>query len=103
MMSAKKFDSIEPKQLSQEQLHLLYAGLLSQLALTCEEMIVRNEEYADVLLHWLRSDLAGTLSLTDKMRERAGADDFRREAERTRTVYKTLKSELSRIKSRPPS
>jgi hypothetical protein len=63
-MSAKGNESIEPKHLSQQQLHLLYAGLLSQLALTCEEMIVRNEEYAEVLLHWLRTDLAGTLSLT---------------------------------------
>jgi hypothetical protein len=66
-------------------------------------MIVRNEEYAEVLLHWLRTDLAGTLSLTDKIRERAGAEEFRREAERTRMVYKTLKSELLRISMRPSS
>jgi hypothetical protein len=97
MMSARELESIEPRDLPQEQLHILYAGLLSKLALTCEELIVRNEEYAEVLLHWLRSDLAGTLSYTDRMRERAGAEDFRRAAECTRTVCRTLKLELLRV------
>jgi hypothetical protein len=102
-MSARALYDTEPKELPQEQLQILYAGLLSKLALTCEEMIGRSEEYAHLLRYWLQSDLAGTLSASERMRERIGAEDFRQSAERTRALYTTLKSELLRINDRVPS
>jgi hypothetical protein len=93
-MSARPLYDSEPKDLPQEQLQALYAGLLSKLALTCEEMIGRSEEYAHLLRHWLQSDVASTLSATERMREKIGAESFRKSAERTRALYTTLKSEL---------
>src|ERR1700733_7223838 len=100
MMSANKLYESEPKDLAQDQLHILYAGLVSKLALTCEEMIDRNEEYAHLLRHWLQTDLASNLSAAERMRESIGVQRFKQSAEHMRSLYMTLKSELLRLNDR---
>jgi hypothetical protein len=100
MMSAVKLYESEPKDLAQDQLHILYAGLLSKLAVTCEEMIGRNEEYAHLLGDWLQTDLARHLSRTERTRGKIGVQNFKQSAEHMRSLYVTLKIELTRLNER---
>jgi hypothetical protein len=88
-----------PKDLSNELLNTLYAGLVAKLTLVTDELIGRHEDLSSLSAALVQTDFLNRPPPQVKKQNIEQAETFRLSANRIRALHRLLVSELSAIKS----
>jgi hypothetical protein len=89
----------QPKELDNELLSGLFAGLVAKLKMVTEERIIRQQHVMALYTILLETDVNDTLPRELKAQRAKDANDFSLSLNRLRNLHAALVEELSAIKS----